>query len=293
MDIKKTCASLVWRGCKYSYKELLELSSLYASKDISSYEWMGLAKGFVDIDFQSAEREHAWLDQRNFLLLAPWEKDYPLCFRSLKYPPFLTLMGSSDVLAKDSIAIVGSRQPSSDCISWLRSELRTFLSESRCVVISGGARGVDQEAHRACIVQKSPTICFLPSGLGRMYPPDLIHWRDKIVGDGGAFVTQFSPFTPIYKSHFHRRNELMALLASCTFVAQAKERSGSMVTAVKAMELGKEVATLPCFPTGTTGKGNLKILQAGGQMIVDYCDLLVFWERNLSSSFMNLKNCET
>lgn len=175
----------------------------------------------------------------------------------------------------------------------MRRDFHKFINSEDVVTLSGGARGIDQEVHRTSIACQKPTICFLPSGLAKVYPPTLLNWLEPIVEAGGAIVSQFSPYTKIYKSHFHKRNQLIANLSRATFVVEAKLRSGSMMTANYALEQNKEVATLPWFPMCSSGRGNIKLIQDGAQIITNNDDLKVFWERNkLISSFEHFPNAK-
>ncbi len=287
MNNKMILASLNWGHVQFSMSDISNINSLLQVDPVTDISKIlctpKLTENFWNNKtwLKKQEFEHRWLEKRRIQILAPWEQNYPVELKNIKYPPFLSVIGSVHRLNQDSLAVVGSRVPSQVSISWMRSEFSDFLSNTNAIVVSGGARGVDQEAHRLCIAQKNPTICFLPSGLAKVYPAEILKWFDSIVQCGGAIVSQFSPFTQIYKSHFHKRNELIAAISSSTFVVEARLRSGSLLTSTKAMELGREIATLPCSPGAPSGKGNLKLLGEGAQMIGDSQDLQTFYNRNL------------
>lgn len=299
MNCKNILASLNWCGVRFSYEELNFFNQMSQGKSLT--EWLPLLQDskaqnyWQNSDWLSQfEKEHIWLNKLKAELLAPWEPSYPEALRSLKSPPFLTVLGSVGSLSQPSLAVVGSRNPSPLALKWMREDFSQFILENNLVIISGGARGIDQEAHRISIARKQPTICFLPSGLAKVYPPEIFKWFEYIISHHGAVVSQFSPFTQIFKSHFHKRNELIATMSLATFVVEARLRSGSLMTAEKAISQGREVATLPCSPNLDTGRGNLKLLIEGAQLIRDAEDLKVFWQRNylgpLGSSFMQLED---
>ncbi|MCB9026598.1 MAG: DNA-protecting protein DprA [Bdellovibrionaceae bacterium] len=286
MERKLFYAILYWQGIHISVEEIEDISS----KDFLSLEkWTetlrnsdtkikvrSLAATLID----KYKKEYDWLIEKGIHVLGPWDHNYPKEFKSLKSQPLLSVMGNIDVLQSPSLAVVGSRQPSQVSIDWMRRELNDFIKSVSVILVSGGARGVDQEVHRLCIANLKPTICFLPSGLARVYPNNLISWFEPILNSGGIIVSQFSPFTQIFKNHFHRRNELIACLSCASFIVEAKLRSGSLLTAQKALHLGREIATLPCSPNIESGRGNLQLLLEGAQMITDSLDLQVFWHRN-------------
>ncbi len=284
MNLKEVCASLVWNSVPLTKQEISFVRSQEKLGEESGWKKFLNFKANFNLDEAWHNKhctEHKWLIEKGVQLLAPWEQDYPLNFKSLKYPPFVSVMGNIKSLNAPSMSVVGSRNPTSLTMRWLRTEFNDFLLSQKRTIVSGGARGVDIEVHKQCVVTNTPTVCFLPSGLAKMYPSDLLNWVPEILATGGAIVTQFSPFTQIYKSHFHKRNELIAALSHSTFVVEARQRSGSLLTASKALSLGREIATLPCSPNIATGKGNLSLLREGAQMIVDAQDLETFWERNL------------
>ncbi|MCB0356033.1 MAG: DNA-protecting protein DprA [Bdellovibrionales bacterium] len=287
----KDLTFLKWLKIQLTFEEIKFILNISPEKNLNEYaKYISHEKSRQKLENLSScehlqfAKEYEWLQKRSIQLLVPTHKFYPNSFRALRHPPVLSVLGHLEALSRDSLAVVGSRNTSSSSIDWMRSELSQFIVENKVVISSGGARGVDQEAHRITIANNKPTICFLPSGLAKVYPPSLIHWLESIIDNGGVIVSQFSPFTPIYKSHFHYRNELIAALSCATLVVEANMRSGSMMTARYAIDMGKEVSTLPCSPVNCSGKGNLKLLQDGAQLIVSNEDLQVLWARNTLKS---------
>jgi DNA processing protein len=287
MNFKELCASLAWESknifnsnsldqyLKNQNNKQLSLESIY--KSLINEFGLSNSKEWI----KKKQIEHNWIKNNDVEIIAPWECEYPKNFLSLTSPPFLTLIGNRGALSKSTIAIVGSRNPSVDSIKWLRNELPLFLENGDKTTLSGGARGVDQEVHRISFSSDCPTICFLPSGLAKFYPPELVSWIPWITKSGGAIVSQFSPFTQIYKSHFFRRNELITLMSLGVFIVEARVRSGSMLTANLALSHGREIAVLPHSPLSVGGKGNLNLIKDGANMILNAKDLEEFWSQIL------------
>lgn len=286
MDKKIFYAILYWQGIPITKGDIegMKPKQFKRLEDwancISNLDSRKKVKSLTTAQIDKYIREYDWLNSKGIIIISPWDEQYPKEFLNLKFPPILTVMGNSKLLQHPSLAVVGSRQPSQVTIDWMRRELNEFIKKEPIILVSGGARGIDQEVHRLCVANLKPTICFLPSGLARVYPNNLISWFEPILNSGGLIVSQFSPFTQIFKSHFHRRNELIACLSCASFIVEAKLRSGSLLTAKKALELGREIATLPCSPNIVSGRGNLQLLIEGAQMITDSLDLQVFWHRN-------------
>ena len=123
--------------------------------------------------------------------------------------------------------------------------LPSLIQEKHICVVSGGARGIDQKAHSIAIRSKSPSLCFLPSGLDHFYPESLKSLRKGILDSGGTFISCFPPWAKMYKSYFHIRNSLMSAYSSLVVILQAQIRSGTMLTARKALDYGIPLGVLP------------------------------------------------
>jgi len=212
-------------------------------------------------------------------ILYPGHPDYPASFYQLEDPPkFLSCLGNIEALhVHRRLAIVGSREISTRCERWLETNLATLLRKSPDVsIISGGARGVDQAAHLAAIRAQRPTVVFLPSGLGRIFPADLRDWVSPVIEAGGVFVSAYAPHEEVRRFRFEARNRLIASLSQGLFVAEASRRSGSLMTARLAVELGRSLAVLPSFPGDPVGQGTLDLMMNGAQPICDVQDLATF-----------------
>ncbi len=209
-------------------------------------------------------------------VLSPFHPSYPTEFFDLEQPPlFLSCLGDVSALsARRRIAIVGSRELSNRCERWMESELTRFLKMSDdTVIISGGARGADQAAHLAAVRTGRPTIVFLPSGLNQIFPGDLKAWVSPILKAGGAIVSAYAPDDSIRNFRFEGRNRLIAALSQLVFVTEASRRSGSVMTARLATELGRDLCVLPSFPGEMVGQGTLDLMVNGAEPIRDAEDL--------------------
>jgi DNA processing protein len=156
---------------------------------------------------------------------------------------------------------------------WLNVHISNFLQSFPVTIVSGGAQGVDQLAHSLALRNQCPTIVFLPSGHKCYYPKDLQIWEARIIDGGGAIVSEFPPMAAMRKYHFARRNRLIAAMGDLVFIAQAARSSGTQVTALHAVNLGRPVGVLPHFP-GNEVMGSLELLRDGALMIQDSDDLL-------------------
>lgn len=266
--------------------ELLACASLHVSTGaITLYDFENphAALKFLSLkEQQMAERTLERCRSLNAAILYPGHPRYPDCFLTLELPPlFLSVLGSVECLASDQrLAVVGSRELSARANEWMAAELPLVLQKCpQAVLISGGARGADQAAHLASIRSGRATVCFLPSGLGEIYPPSLNSWVKPLIETGGCFVSQFPPDETAKRHHFERRNELIVSLSHVVFVTEASRRSGSLMTARFATEQGRELAALPSFPGDAVGAGTLDLLKSHAQMICDSEDLAIYLGR--------------
>lgn len=216
---------------------------------------------------------------QGFHLLTPSHPDYPESFRRSIDPPLtLTVRGNLQTLSLPGLAVVGTREPTMDSLHWMESELGAFCREQRVPIFSGGARGIDQKAHSVALRHGSATVVFLPSGIENAYPADIVKWFKPILEGGGAIVSEYPAREVMRKAHFHQRNRLIAAAGVATLVVEAKIRSGTLITAMRAAEIGRPLLALPGHPLNPHFGGNLQLLAEGATMVRQSEDLTLFWQ---------------
>lgn len=283
-------STLYWRPVSLTIAEFQHLANLLKSVGIGHLE-KNIEDDMLREKISSCPRwvergteEINWLLGNGAKVTYLGHSHYPSQFYTMRCPPLIVTYRGQEVWKKrDSLAIVGSRNPSQETIEWINFEVPAFLKDKDLNIVSGGARGVDQAAHRVSLRSEAPTICFLPSGLRRPYPPNFFSYLSKIVEAGGCIISQFSPFSNIYKSHFFYRNELIVKISNLIFIAEAAQKSGSMLTAKLAIRDHKSIVTLPCSPVAKGGRGNLSLIYDGAQMLRDSDDLSTAWSLAESS----------
>ncbi len=173
-----------------------------------------------------------------------------------------------------TVGVVGSREPSPYA---LRSAQRftSFLARHGVVIVSGLARGIDRQAHAACVESGGCTIAVLGSGLGRVYPAENQPLARRIEDDSaGVIVTPFLFTAPPRGFHFPLRNAVISALSTLVFVVEAGERSGSLITADHALRQGKPIYTLPNRVDDRRAAGSLRLLQDGAAVALAPSDLV-------------------
>ena len=227
----------------------------------------------IQIASQSqAEAEIAKLNACGGRLICLGEPDYPAALRAADAPPpVLSVRGNSEVLKRHAVAFVGSRNASL-AGNKLTGELVSGVAAADYVVISGLARGIDSAAHRASL--HTGTIAAFAGGIDQVYPEQNLQLAQEIIELGGAIVSEM-PFgwRPRAKD-FPRRNRIVAGLALGLVVVEAAHRSGSLITARLANEMGRLVFAVPGSPMDPRSEGTNELIRQGAQLITSANDIL-------------------
>jgi DNA processing protein len=209
------------------------------------------------------------------------EVDYPRLWLSLSQKPLIFHFRGEPLWRRGRLlAVVGSRTPMHETKMWMQRELGKFLRLNPVGVVSGGARGVDQWAHRLSMDCRRPTVCVLPAGVMRPYPPGSEEFMNSIVREGGCLLSTFHPFEDMRKHNFHIRNRWIAGLSKLCLVVEANRRSGSSLTAMLAKAESRALATIPVHPHSEQGLANLDLIYEGAAIIRDHLDLATAWNLN-------------
>jgi len=213
-------------------------------------------------------------------LLYPGRTGYPKRLLDLRDPPSpLYIYGDATLFERPAIAIVGSRNASLQGL-YIASELSKGLAEAGFLIVSGLARGIDGAAHRAALkspVGKTGAIC--GTGLDRVYPYEHLALAEA-VAHSGLLISEFPPGVGPKPFHFPRRNRLIAALAIGVVVVEATNRSGSLITARLAAELGREVFAVPGSILGGHSEGCHSLIQNGAKLVHTLGDILTELPRN-------------
>lgn len=204
-------------------------------------------------------------------LLLPGDPGVDALLAPLPYPVALWVRGT---LPPDGrrLAIVGSRQASSRGKARTRAWAKA-LTEAGVAVLSGLARGIDGAAHVGALEANAEasgiaaTWGVMGSGLDHPYPPEHKPLMERMVAAGGGVITPFPPEAPPRKWHFPRRNWLLAAWTDGVLVTEARLKSGSLVTARLALDLGKDLWVCPGSPEDPSAEGPNALLREGAARI--------------------------
>lgn len=200
---------------------------------------------------------------------------YPHLLRELHDPPerlYLRGAGNSEVLTQPAVAVVGARSCSAYGAHVAR-ELAGRLAAAGVVVISGLARGIDGEAHRGALAAGGLTVAVLGCGIDRDYPRSNADLARRIA-EQGLIVSEYPPGVEPAPWRFPARNRIVAGLALATVVVEARERSGALITADFALELGRDVFAVPGEITAALSAGTNDLLRQGAAPLLSADDVL-------------------
>ena len=276
---------LSWQGCKILFQDFINLENqgIQNPENFASFVSLLETKEYLIHNkhwWKKAESDYKYCRDKGYQLFYPGKQDYPEKLINFfdTVPIFLTLGDLSSLRTLFPITFVGSRRADELVLNWMDFYLPSLIKEKQICVVSGGARGIDQKAHSIAIRSKSPTLCFLPSGLGHFYPESLNSLKKGILDSGGAFISCFPPWLEMYKFCFHIRNSLMSAYSLLVVILQAQVRSGTMLTARKSLDYGVPLAVLPGPALSVRWTGNLQLLYDGAYLIRDNIDLSLLIE---------------
>lgn len=203
--------------------------------------------------------------------VAPGHADYPALLGAVPWAPPLWIRGQ--VLAADTlaIAVIGSRRATGYGME-VAEALAHDLALRGVTVVSGMARGIDTAAHRGALAAGGRTLAVLGCGVDRVYPPENRALAREIEARG-ALLSQFAPGTPPLAGHFPARNRTLAGLALGVVVVEAGERSGALITAGHAGDLGREVFAVPGKITSPTSRGAHGLIRDGATLVQSWSEV--------------------
>lgn len=199
------------------------------------------------------------------------EADYPPLLKSMDHPPpLLAVKGEDAVFRLPAVAIVGARNASLAGIKMART-LAAELGRDGYGVVSGLARGIDTAAHQGAL--STGTVGVLAGGLDLPYPPENADLCNEIAASGGAVISEMPFGWQPRAQDFPRRNRLVAGMALGLVVVEAAKRSGSLISARLAGEMGRLVFAVPGSPLDPRAGGTNGLLKDGAILVTETADV--------------------
>jgi len=235
-----------------------------------------IAKAFCE-ERSAIDPQKEWEDvQAQGVQIVSFEHPlYPSLLKTIyDPPPFFFVRGTLPDPARQTLAVVGSRQPSLYGKQVVRRLIEP-LAQSPLVIVSGLAYGIDALAHTVTLDAGGTTIAILGSGLddATLYPQEHLPLAKRIITQGGAVVSEFPLRTPPLKQHFPFRNRLIAGWCQGTLIIEAHKKSGSLITARAALDAGRDVYAVPGPITSLLSEGPNNLLKMGAIPVSDPTDI--------------------
>jgi len=188
------------------------------------------------------------------IFMTPVSDEWPNCLNDLAAIPIgLVVKGDVAALSQRSLAIVGTRNPTSYGMR-IASDFAAGFVDREWNIISGGAYGIDSAAHKGALIAEGQTVAVLATGVDVAYPAGNVRLFAEIV-DNGALVSEVLPGAHAIPVRFLNRNRIIAALSQATLVVEAAFRSGSLRTARDAAELLRPVMAIPGPINAPTSEG--------------------------------------
>jgi len=225
--------------------------------------------------FEAAEDEAKRVAEAGASFLTREDAAYPERLREIYDPPaVLWIRGDAAVLARASIAVVGTRQPS-PYGAGMAEMLSRDLAHRGLVILSGMARGVDSAAHKGALDAGGSTAAVWGTGIDVVYPKENKKLAERIVESGGTIVSEYRLGTFPAPQNFPIRNRILSGMSIGVLVIEAGEYSGTRITARCAMEQNRDVYAVPGNVTNKNAWGPNTLIKQGAKLTATWEDV---WE---------------
>lgn len=248
--------------------------------DLGLSDWPELEGWMERLQGLDPEAELAKLADRGVRFIIPGDDEWPEQLDELEFPPFgLYVFGQRPIPEHEKmVALVGSRDATGYGLS-ITGDMAAGLVGRGYSVVSGGAYGIDSQAHRAALATENragltpSTIAVLANGLDRLYPAgnsDLL----KAVGERGLLISEVPLGSAPTRKAFLNRNRIIAALSVSTVVVEARWRSGSMNTATHARKLGRLLGAVPGSVYSANSAGTHRLIREfEAQLVTDAAEI--------------------
>lgn len=260
------CAEISTHGALAVYNKLLN----------GGYDPIKYEKLISSLRETNGDRIMTEIDKHNARLITPVDDDWPEQLNDLAAPPIgLILKGNINALHQSSLAIVGTRNPTSYGAR-IAGEFAAGFADREWAIVSGGAYGIDSYAHKGALIAEGVTVAVVASGIDINYPAGNTRLFAEIC-ESGAMVTEFMPGHRALPNRFLTRNRLIAALSKATLVVEAAFRSGSLRTARDAAEIFRPVMAIPGPINSPTSEGCHRLIgERAAEIVTSVADAVEF-----------------
>ncbi|WP_293735472.1 DNA-processing protein DprA [uncultured Phascolarctobacterium sp.] len=235
-------------------------------------------------DEQLPQRLEHFCRQNGVRLLTLFDEAYPASLKEISDPPLVLYVKGELPTEPYAVAVVGSRS----CTAYGERAAAYFarlLTLKGLPIISGGARGIDTAAHKACLEAGGKTVAVLGCGIDIAYPSQNRTLFTKIAQGGGAVISEYAPGMQPLSTNFPARNRIIVGLARAVLVAEAGRRSGAVITANIAADENRDVYCVPGNIFDGTSAGCHELIRNGAKLVEEPQELLddvAGWQQAMS-----------
>lgn len=219
------------------------------------------------------DKTQEWASQAGNRVLTLADVNYPKALLDIADPPLLLYVkGRLDLLSRPSLAVVGSRNATTQGVV-NAEKFSEALSQAGLTIVSGQALGIDTAAHQGGLRGSGSTIAVIGTGADIVYPArnrSLAHQ----IASAGCIVSEYSLGTPAIAANFPRRNRIISGLSQAVLVIEAAAQSGSLITARMAAEQGRDVFAIPGSIHSPLSKGCHLLIKQGAKLVESAQDIL-------------------
>jgi DNA processing protein len=216
------------------------------------------------------------IDKHQARLITPIDEDWPVQVNDLAAPPIgLIIKGNINALQQRSLAIVGTRNPTSYGAR-IAGDFAAGFADREWAIVSGGAYGIDSYAHKGALIAEGVTVAVIASGIDINYPAGNTRLFAEIC-ESGVMVTESMPGQRALPHRFLTRNRLIAAISKATLVVEAAFRSGSLRTARDAAEMFRPVMAIPGPINSPTSEGCHRLIgERAAEIVTSVADAVEF-----------------
>ncbi|MDD3284093.1 MAG: DNA-processing protein DprA [Patescibacteria group bacterium] len=232
---------------------------------------------------------------QNIKIITFFDNEYPYLLKQTYSPPLVIFArGNINLLQhKNFLSVVGTRRNTQYGKSVVQNFVRP-VAEQNITIVSGLAIGIDSLAHIESLDTSGSTIAVLGTPIDKIYPNCNYNLAQKILKNG-LIISEMPINTPFVKENFARRNRIIAGLSQATFVVEAGEKSGALITSEFAINENREILTVTGSIFDNYVKGNIRLIKQGAKIIEKVEDILEIYGKKTimikeNIDFINFEN---
>jgi len=278
LDARAILFSLIEGGQAFWSSEISTKGALAVYEKLlrGGYDSVKYEKLISSLRGISGDQVLSEIDKHQARLITPIDQDWPVQVNDLAAPPIgLIIKGNISALHQRSLAIVGTRNPTSYGAR-IAGDFAAGFADREWAIVSGGAYGIDSYAHKGALIAEGMTVAVIASGIDINYPAGNTRLFAEIC-ELGVMVTESMPGQRALPHRFLTRNRLIASISKATLVVEAAFRSGSLRTARDAAEMFRPVMAIPGPINSPTSEGCHRLIgERAAEIVTSVADAVEF-----------------